>query len=168
MERMRAFWNAKTNAVLYVVGQLLAVLVNGKTLAQHLLDKAAIPLKDIAIPVDDKGTLRTFPLASGYVLSLETIGTWGCPACHSAHGSGVAPSRRQEVAKLESNVFYYNPATRELFTISASCYEKYCAGVVGPKAIEARITKAPAAKAQVAPGTPVLKPQVAPSAASGK
>lgn len=51
--------------------------------------------------------------------------TWGCKACHSAHGSGVYPSREVSAKLLRKNKFFYNPATRELFTISDSCWVDY-------------------------------------------
>ena len=92
---------------------------------------------------------QVLTLQPGFKLSLANMPrTWGCKACHSAHGSGVYPSRDVSAKLLRKNKFFYNPATKELFTISDSCWGDYVVGVgaateqrfacnVGFKAIDA-------------------------------
>jgi hypothetical protein len=68
---------------------------------------------------------HTLPLAADTVLSLATVSVWGCPACRSAHGSGIYPSRAVSAMNLATNKFYYRPSDQRLFTISNSCRKKY-------------------------------------------
>ncbi len=70
------------------------------------------------------------PLQAGFKLSLGTlVASWACPACHSAHGSGVYPSREVSAKILASNRFYYRPADKALFVISDTCFAQYVKGI---------------------------------------
>jgi hypothetical protein len=110
---------------LYPMGKLLANTIGGKSLAQHIADGEVIEMD----------TVSGFPLNPGYVIGLKSdgkstviVGDWACPACKSAHGSNVFPSKKGiKVKGLLSNRFYYNPATKELFSISDTCFETYVA-----------------------------------------
>lgn len=97
------------------VGKLLTRTKDGKTLAQYLADGEEIGREALAFP---------HPLPEQFRLSLQSIALWGCPFCGTAHGSGVGVSRSVNAAGLESNQFYYNPLTQQLFTISATCLRK--------------------------------------------
>ena len=119
--RMTAHWKNTDNAVIYTVGQLLkSPLGDGRTLATVLVAGESFPIESVPMA---NGTVLA--LQPGFILSLSTLNVWGCIACHSAHGSGVYPSKRATVAGLESNEFYYNPKTKALFTISATCWGSY-------------------------------------------
>jgi len=117
--KMKAFWNKAENAILYPVGQLLSTEVNGKSLAEWMVAGESFEMESLAI------NGRVLPLVKGFRLSLKTIEAWGCPACGSAHGSGVAPSRKMVADLLAANVFYYSPVSKALFTISATCWGDY-------------------------------------------
>lgn len=119
LARMRAFWQDTSNAVLYPIGRLLALAVAGKTLAEHLLAGESIELETVTAP---NGV--TLPLKNT-VLALKSP-TWLCPACKSAHGTGIAPSKKQKRSGLEQNEWYYNPATQTIFVISNTCRKVYC------------------------------------------
>jgi hypothetical protein len=116
---MRAFW--KTNPVVYKVGRFLAEEHEGMTLAAHLA--AGREFKNLPAIMAENG--RVLPLQEGFTLSLKTLDIWGCPACESAHGSGVGQSGKVNVAALESCKFYYSPSTKKFFTISTTCWGKY-------------------------------------------
>lgn len=123
--RMTAYWNAPENQVLYPVGKLLALPVDksGKTIADVIAAGGSIELGE-SIEVDGK----SLPLQPGYTLSLVTlVKDWSCPACRSAHGSGVYPSGSVSANGLKSNRFFYRPADRSLFTISDTCWKAYVA-----------------------------------------
>lgn len=122
--RVNAFFALFTNALFLYVGKFLSNMVNGKSLAQWLSEGREITLKAINIP-DGNGKVRTFPLPEGFVISLKTLNIWGCFACHSAHGSGIAPSKEVDYALLAKNEFWYNPASRQLFVISDTCWKQY-------------------------------------------
>lgn len=144
--RMKAFWADPQNAKLYTVGKLLSVVHDGKTLAQHLANGADFEMDSITIAG------RTFPLQDGFKLSLESIGVWGCPACRSAHGSGIKPSPAVSAKLLATCKFFYNPATRALFTISTTCWEDYVKGMNA--ATPARFVAVPSAPASVPANVP--------------
>jgi hypothetical protein len=120
-KRMKAFWASPNNATLYPVGRLLAVMADkDRSIADVLADGGEIEMDSIT--VDGK----QLPLLPGFKLSIATMpGTWGCPACRSAHGSGVYPSRDVSAKLLASCKFYYNPADKALFTISETCWGDY-------------------------------------------
>lgn len=119
--RMTAFWSDPSNAKLYPVGRLLAQKVDAtKTVADVLVAGQTIEMDSIT--VDGK----QLPLVAGFSLSLANMpSVWGCVACGSAHGSGIAPSREVSTALLQTVKFFYNPATRALVTISATCWTDY-------------------------------------------
>lgn len=125
IERMTAFYGDKANKRFLSAGKLLAVrMADGRTVAAHIAGGAEIPLTVVNI------NGQRLPLADGFVLSLATVQAgdgprWGCIACCSAHGSGCYPSTSVNVKLLESNRFFYNPETRQLFTVSDSCWTKY-------------------------------------------
>jgi hypothetical protein len=100
------------------LGRLLTKTKNGKTLAQCLAEGEEIGRDALDF---------AYPLPEQFRLSLESVSLWGCPFCGSAHGSGVGVSRSVSVLGLESNQFYYNPLTQQLFTISATCLRKQSA-----------------------------------------
>lgn len=123
--RMAMFFADPTNAHLVPVGKLLA-LASGqgtKTLADLLMAGETLELDTVRI-----GN-RDMPLAPGYTISLDTVAsTWGCPACKSAHGTGVGPSPSKSKKGLEANKWFYNPLTLALYTFSASCWDDYVKG----------------------------------------
>ena len=122
--RMVAYWKDSKNAVLYSVGNILAmpVDVSGKTIAQVIADgKTEVELDSLTL-----ASGQVLDLKPGYKFSLRDMRDWRCPACHSAHGSGVYPSKQVNSDLLaDANAFYYNPKTRDLFTISTSCWGSY-------------------------------------------
>jgi hypothetical protein len=132
---------------LFRVGRLLATVKNGKTLAQHLAEGEEIGRDVLDFP---------YPLHEQFRLSLPAISLWGCPFCGTAHGSGVGVSRSVNVASLESNQFYYNPLTQQLFTISATCLKKQ-------PGLAERLTDLPA-QATVESSAPIHDHQVIPAA----
>jgi len=119
MNRMRAFWAAPENHELFTIGELLAEKDEGRTIAERIVAGEDIPIETISV----NGS--ALPLAAGFRLSLNSISSWACPACHSAHGSGIFPSRDTNTAGLERCKFYYNPRTRCIFTISNTCWRRY-------------------------------------------
>lgn len=119
--RMRAYWKQPVNASLIPVGRILSAKASAtQSCADVIADKGTIELEAI-LSTDGK----TLPLASGFSMSLANIRTWGCPACHSAHGSGVAPSRDLDAENLATNDFFYRPADKTVITISDTCYRQY-------------------------------------------
>lgn len=119
--RMIQYWADPDNQRLIPIGKLLAVLYAGKALAQWMLEGMEIPLPSVKIA----GV--SLPLREGFVLSLRTVADWGCPACHSAHGSGVAPSKDVSFKGLVANKFFYNPATQSILSVSTTCQTTYLA-----------------------------------------
>jgi hypothetical protein len=102
---------------LFRIGELLAARDHGpKTRAEYLCEGKTIDVKIYMSGSDPEGTFR---------LSLSSINIWGCPFCGSAHGSGVHPSSDLYAPSLATNMFYYNPATRQLFTISKTCLHNH-------------------------------------------
>jgi hypothetical protein len=123
--RMKALLNSAEYKMLIPVGKLLARRHNSRTLAEHIVDGATIPLKTITI----QG--KSYPLAEGFAINLQAAKDapqatpWLCPACTSAHGSGIRPSPGVSAKGLASNDWYYNPATKLLFVISDTCFDTY-------------------------------------------
>jgi hypothetical protein len=117
---MKNFWAQPENNRIYKIGKFLTIVLDGNTLAQRLAAREEIPIEYITL---DNGLV--VPLEPGFKLSLMSIAKWGCPACNSAHGSGVFPSREVDADGLARCEFYYNPATKRLFMISKTCWLKY-------------------------------------------
>lgn len=122
-KRMKAFWASAVNVVVNPIGQLLAAIVDGKTLATHLVEGQEIELDHVM----SNGTRLDLP--AGFKLSLAALSVWSCPACRSAHGSGVYPSREKDATRLARNKFYYRPADKALFVISDTCFSDYVKGI---------------------------------------
>jgi hypothetical protein len=137
--RMKLFWADKGNATLYNIGRLLAVNVQGKTLAERLVNGEEFEMESIQTVNG-----QVLPLVPGFKLSLKTLSVWGCPACRSAHGSGVYPSREADVDLLTENKFFYNPVSRSLFTISSTCWGDYVKAIGA--ATKERFIEVPAPK----------------------
>jgi hypothetical protein len=129
--RMRnAFW--ANTLVLWVIGKFLSTvvsyLVDGVertgSVAQALIDGVSFEIDSLTLP-----TGQTLEVNPPQVLSLKTISDktrgWGCPACYSAHGSGVYPSRDVSEKLLKSTDWYYDPKQKQVFTISSTCYDEY-------------------------------------------
>jgi hypothetical protein len=120
---------------LYSVGNLLATVVNGKTLAAHI--EADNTYSKVLRTVTINGT--RYPLRDGFAIGLATCRTptkadgtpsdtphWGCLACGSAHGSAIYPSKGRAKAKgLVTNQFYYSESSRDMFCISDTCWKTY-------------------------------------------
>lgn len=123
--RMRAFFALPENATLWQVGQFLANKEQDKTLAEWVIAGEPIELPEITI------NGRVLPMVDGFTISLATLNrdTWGCPVCGSAHGSGVTPSPDKNANLLMASEFYYNPATKRMFTISEWCFDKWVKGL---------------------------------------
>lgn len=122
LARMRdEFWTAIENEVLIPVGKILATKFDAdRTLADILMEGESIEMDTVSV----EGV--TFPLAAGFEMTLQNLATtWGCPACHSAHGSGVYPSRDQRADLLAGNKFFYRPYDATLLTISDTCWKDY-------------------------------------------
>jgi hypothetical protein len=118
--RMRDFWADPKNAVLHPVGRLLeATAPDGRMLAEIVAGGEPVEIETISV------NGHTLPLAADTVLRLATVSVWGCPACRSAHGSGIYPSRAVSAMKLATNKFYYRPSDQRLFTISTTCWKDY-------------------------------------------
>lgn len=148
-KRIVAFFADATNAVLWLVGFVLAIRSNalqGASIAQYLVsvrDNPSVP-KDgevsnyialKAIPING----QLLPLRPEYKLSLRDMKVWGCLGCGSAHGSAQGSSKSKgavqpNASALETNRFVYNPRTQELYTISATCWQKYILGLRKDKA----------------------------------
>lgn len=144
LERMRQFWSSKDTAVIWYVGQLLACMAeDGRSLAAHVYDGDSITLTSLEV-LTVTNQSRTLELAEPLIISIETTADkangWGCPACHSAHGTGVSSSHaKKSVPGLEHNHWYYNPSTKRLFVISDTCHSTYCVDLMpgdSPKAQE--------------------------------
>ncbi len=118
--RMKGYWQNPVNAQVYSVGKLLSVQVSGTTLAEMMVKGETLELESITAL---NGV--SLPLQTGFKMSLKNVSHWGCPACKSAHGSGVYPSREVDATRLARSEFYYNPATKALFTISETCFGDY-------------------------------------------
>lgn len=119
-ERLIAFYQLVTSMLFLNVGKFLSQVRSGKRLADWVYEGRSITLKSVSIGG------KLFPLPEGYVISLDTCTTvWGCMVCHSAHGTNIAPSKGSDPNGLAENEWYYNPATRELFTISKTCWKQY-------------------------------------------
>lgn len=121
VDRMKAFWARPENATIYRVGRVLANQADAtRSIAEVLAGGEDVELE--AVTIEGK----VLPLQEGFTLSLAKLPqAWGCPACHSAHGSGVWPSTSVNAGNLETCEFYYNPQTRLLFTISKTCWRDY-------------------------------------------
>lgn len=133
--RIADYFGQKSSKGFLVLGKLLAMVTpNGKTLAARIAAGESIPLTKLTL------NGATIELPAGFVLSMDTVGSgdnpWGCLACRSAHGTGIAPSKRVDIKLLESNKFYFNPETRHLFSVSASCWTKY---ILAEKATDSRL-----------------------------
>jgi hypothetical protein len=118
--RMKRYWDEKQNAVLYNLGQLLATKAGDTTLAEQVVAGEELVIDRLTMP---NGTVLV--LDPVLKISLKNVPRWGCPACHSAHGSGVYPSRDITVKGLKRNSWFYNPATKQAFVISDSCWDDY-------------------------------------------
>jgi hypothetical protein len=118
---MKAFWAKPENATIYRAGRVLANQADAtRTVAEVLGGGEDVELETVTI----EG--KVLPLQEGFTLSLANLPqTWGSPACHSAHGSGVWPSTSVNARNLERCEFYYNPETKLLFTISKTCWRDY-------------------------------------------
>jgi hypothetical protein len=140
--RMKGFWADKANACLYPLGALLSVLVKpGQRIADLIADgKGSVTIDSVVL-----STGQELPVNPPQVLSISTcVHGWGCPACHSAHGSAIYPSRGTEDASgnrvpdadgLASNKWYYNPTSKQVFVISDTCWNAYvkALGAATPK-----------------------------------
>lgn len=169
--RMRSFWADPSNAVLYPAGKVLAIVAEpatknkaARTVADILASGESVEMN--AITIDGV----TLPLADGFELSIANcFQTWGCPACHSAHGSGIAPSRKVDTILLATCKFFYRPSDKTLFTISSTCWGDYVQALnacspkrfISPKQDPSRV-KANAPKNATA--KPTSKPVTAPLA----
>jgi hypothetical protein len=118
----------------------------GKLLSQGNYAQIVADGGKIGVPETMTVDHVTLPMAPGQVISLETLnpdkGGWGCPACKSAHGSGVYPSKGVTVKGLAQNTFYYNVATRKLFSISNTCLDTYFEGAAAKHFTKAQAVKA--------------------------
>jgi len=125
--RMRTFWSDPSNKQVFYVGKLLSMSVDGgETGASILASNGQVEIGETDLVVNG----RTLPLPAGFTLSLANLeSVWACPACKSAHGSGVRSSRAVDVKLLADCKFYYNPQTKALFTISSTCFGDYVKGL---------------------------------------
>lgn len=123
--RMRAYWADSKNAVLHPIGRFLASVIDndGTTLADLVVKGETVTIDSVTL-----ATGEVLPVVPAARISLQTTATvWGCPACRSAHGSGVYPSRTKDIdaANLAHNKWFYNPATRQIHVISDTCWGTY-------------------------------------------
>lgn len=145
-DRFTAFWTDTSN-VLYPVGQLLATVVSGKSLAQWLIDGEAFGLTHI----DIAGT--AYPLAEGFSLSLASLDSWHCEACKDVHGVKGWPKKPANVKLLAHNSFYYDPANLSLHVISDTCFGLYVRDILVTKMGEG-LERCSVPKAKATPATP--------------
>lgn len=121
-KRMKAFWAASENAIIHPVGKLLATKVSETETIADILVQPNGEVELDELNVDGK----VLPLLPGFRLSLANlVSVWSCPACRSAHGSGVYPSREVSAKLLMGNKFYYRPSDKALFSISDTCWGDY-------------------------------------------
>lgn len=120
--RMKAFLNSEDRFL--KVGRLMGKSHNGQVIAEIVLDGGSVDL-----PTSIKLNGQVYPLKPGQTLSLETIDSWGCPACRSQHGTGVRPSPRVNPVALAQVDFYYAPKSQLIFSVSASCWGQYVKGL---------------------------------------
>lgn len=118
--RMKEFWSSGAGSQYVPLGKIL----NAHT-AQLLIDGAILELDT----VEYLGV--SLPVSPVQVVSLKTVPSWGCPACHSAHGTGTGPSPEPTIKGLMSNVFSYSLVTKQVFAVSASCRSLYAFDAVG-------------------------------------
>ena len=123
--RMRAYWADANNAVLHPIGRFLANVIDndGTTLADLVLAGETVVIDSVTM-----ATGEVLPVVPPARISLQTTATvWGCPACRSAHGSGVYPSRTKDIDRdnLMHNRWFYNPQTKAIHVISDSCWGTY-------------------------------------------
>jgi hypothetical protein len=138
LARMTAWLAASDNATLVPFGKFLALAHHVDestkqvvTLAEYIFGGGSFSVDSLVIA----GT--KVKLAEPQEICLDTCATengWGCVACRSAHGSGIYPSKRVDIKGLSENKWYYNPATRRIFTISSTCFRDYVTGLDGGKA----------------------------------
>ncbi len=126
--RMKAFWANAANAVLVALGQLFAWSDGKERIADVLARNGGvvdlpetIEIDGVSFPLAEESKHLSMLTADGksYTSSFKL---WQCPACQSAHGSGTYPSKAIDADGLASNQVYYSPVTKQLFTISDSCY----------------------------------------------
>ena len=101
------------------IGKLMSRSVNGKTIAQSVLDG-----ETVALP----GVINGLTVKAGQELSLASIDSWGCPACGSQHGTGVRPSPRRNAKSLAEVQFYTDAKSGIVFSVSDSCWGTYVKG----------------------------------------
>lgn len=161
MIRMKAFWADKANAVLHPLGSLLACEVSkGVRIADVLASGKGVVIDRVTLvsgqvlPVDPPQTISMATCAHG----------WGCIACHSAHGSGIPPSRtpdsKPDPDGLVTNRFFYHPVTRQVFSLSMSCWGEYVQGLgaVSDARFAAPFKATATSKPVVAASKPVVVP----------
>jgi hypothetical protein len=122
LTRMRLFWQDKANAVLFPVGKLLSAQASKtQTIADVLASGGEVEMDSITV---GGKVLSIAP--SHQKLSLSNAPTtWACPACRSAHGSGIYPSQKVDADLLADNKFFYRPSDKVLFSISVTCWRDY-------------------------------------------
>jgi len=115
--RMIHHWGLQENTVIYPVGTLIS-----EASAKSILEGTPVMIEGVRI------NRIVYPVANQRI-GLANINEWGCPVCHSAHGTGVAPSPRKSVELLAGSKWFYNPTTQAIFTISASCWGSWVVGI---------------------------------------
>jgi hypothetical protein len=109
------------NATILKLGNLLAVKqADGKTLAEVLATTGKVTVPRIKL--NDGSVMAPSNVQE---LTFDNIGEWGCPACGSAHGSGMGSSNAIKVSGLQSIEFYYGVESKTLFTVSRTCFGDY-------------------------------------------
>jgi hypothetical protein len=69
---------------------------------------------------------HSFPLADGEQhITNAGDSTWLCPACGSAHGTGLHPSPKVSAKGIMSNSMFWSPVLNRLFSISDTCWREY-------------------------------------------
>jgi hypothetical protein len=139
----RAFFACPENQKITEVGKLLSQKVGNGTLADVLVTTGK------SLPLGEKITVKgvDVKLAPGQTLGLESINSWACPFCNSAHGSGKGVSDAVSGKLLATNRFFVD-GNGKLFTISTTCYGDYVKALSHAKHIHAPVAVAAPAKAQ--------------------
>jgi AhpD family alkylhydroperoxidase len=108
------------------LGQFLAKSVNGRTYAAILVGDGPDSRGSITLPEVIKMNGQTLAIAPQFrKLTLDNVASnWGCPFCASAHGSGGYRSTVNAL-RLAQNLFYYDSAAQQVFTISSTCWGSY-------------------------------------------
>ena len=128
---MLAFWTVIF--AIWKIGKFLARPIGKGTDALRLADVLAAG-KTVRGIKSIKAFGHVLPIEPAFDLSIATVKYWGCPACQSAHGTGIGSSGSYSKLPNADNLafdndFYYIPSQQRIVTISKTCYKHYVKGM---------------------------------------